>query len=421
MNSGAYMKTFFRGSAISLAGTGLLGILNYLIRRKLSIDLSITDYGTFYSTCALLAMIFGISDVGLTQSGTLMIAAAKNRRSCDAVFSQLFMLKGTLALLCACGVGLFANFFGGTKFRTPCLLPLTALFVCQALGGTLQALWNGRKNYALQQFYNLFIAGVIFSMLWAPGGPVLRRIALCFLFPTAIALTAGLLYSRTAGIGAVRLRINRKLCGALFVTGGVMAVSGASLTMMYYLDTVMLNALRGPDSAGLYNVAIPIMQIAQSMMVFPAVFTPIAVEMTHKKEYSKLLSFVIGAIVVAAAAALPVWMVFNLSGSLLIRLLFDAKYAAAAPALAILCTGMVFFTLGNLLLQVMFCLKKVAAAALITGFAALLNIMLNYLFIRRFGICGAAAATLASYTAFSMITGIALIRILSKKTRTTSC
>ena len=220
-----------------------------------------------------------------------------------------------------------------------------------------------------------------------------------------------------AGIGAVRLRISRKLCGALFVTGGVMAASSAALTLMYYMDTVMLDALRGPSSAGLYNVAIPIMQIAQTLMVFPAVFIPIAVEMTRRKEYSRLLSFVVGAIAAATVAVLPVWWVFHRSGSFLIRLLFDAKYAAAAPALAILCAGMVFFTLGNLLLQVMFCLRKVVAAAVVAGFAALLNMGLNYLLIRRFDICGAAAATFASYTAFAMIIGIVLIRILKREAR----
>ena len=418
MNGGAYLKTFVRGSFISLAGTGLLGVINYLIRRKLSLDLSIADYGTFYSMSALFAMVFGVSDIGLTQSGTLMIAAAQSRRSRDTVFSQLFMLKGGMGLLCAAGVGLFAALFGGPTLRNPCLLPLAALFVCQTLNGTLQALWNGRKKYASQQFFLIFIAGLTFSMLWIPGGgPVLRRVAWCFLFPSAVALTAGLIYSRMAGIGAVRLRISRKLCGALFVTGGVMAASSAALTLMYYMDTVMLEALRGPESAGLYNVALPIMQIAQSLMIFPGVFIPIAVEMSRKKEYSRLLSYVVGAIVVAAVAVLPMWGVFHWSGAFLIRLLFDAKYASAAPALAILCAGMVFFTLGNLLLQVMFCLGKVAAAAFVAGFAAFLNIVLNYLLIRRFDICGAAAATFASYAAFAMTIGVVLIRILKREGR----
>ena len=99
MNGGAYLKTFFRGSVVSLAGTVLLGATNYLVRRKLSIELAIAEYGAFYGMFALLSMVFGVSDVGLTQSGTLAIAAARSRRAIDAVFSQLFMLTGVLALL----------------------------------------------------------------------------------------------------------------------------------------------------------------------------------------------------------------------------------------------------------------------------------------------------------------------------------
>ena len=298
------------------------------------------------------------------------------------------------------------------------MLPLTACFVCQSLNGTLQALWNGRKKYVWQQTYYLFVAVLTLALLYSFGVRTgLGRIASCFMLPAALALALGLACSSIAGIGALRPLVNRKICVSLFVTGGVMAASTASLTFIYYMDTVMLNAIRGPESAGLYNVALPIMQIAQSLMVFPGVFIPIAVEMSRKRDFSKLLSFVIGAIAVAAAAVLPMWWVFHWSGAFLIRLLFDAKYVSAAPALAILCAGMVFFTLGNLLMQIMFCLKRIAVTACITGFAALLNIGLNYFLIRRFDTCGAAAATLASYTAFAMITGIALIRILKRETR----
>ena len=97
-----YFKTFLRGSAVSLLGTGIFGIVNYLIRRTLCLDLSLADYGSFYGTFALLSMIFGFTDLGLTQTGTLLIAAsADDPEKRDRVFSHLFLmlfkiLKGSI-------------------------------------------------------------------------------------------------------------------------------------------------------------------------------------------------------------------------------------------------------------------------------------------------------------------------------------
>ena len=87
MNS--YVKTFLRGSAVSLLGAGVLGLVNYLIRRTLCINMTLEDYGIFYSAFSLFIMGFGITDFGLTQSGTVMIADANDKRQKDIVFHQI--------------------------------------------------------------------------------------------------------------------------------------------------------------------------------------------------------------------------------------------------------------------------------------------------------------------------------------------
>jgi O-antigen/teichoic acid export membrane protein len=60
------------------------------------------------------------------------------------------------------------------------------------------------------------------------------------------------------------------------------AVSTAGISSIYYLDTLCLTLLRSLDEVAIYNIALPLMQIAQCLMVFPVVFTPIAAEMWAK-------------------------------------------------------------------------------------------------------------------------------------------
>ena len=103
-----YLKTFLCGSAVSLFGAGLLGIVNYLIRRTLCYNMTLTDYGTFYSTFALLFMIFSFTDLGLNQSGTVMIASANDKPDQrNIIFTHLFFVKGFLALICSIAVFIF--------------------------------------------------------------------------------------------------------------------------------------------------------------------------------------------------------------------------------------------------------------------------------------------------------------------------
>lgn len=416
--NGAYLRTFFRGSFISLAGTGLFGIVNYLIRRKLSIDLPIAGYGAFYSMFALFALVFGLADIGLTQTGTLMIAAsAESPRRREAVFSQLFLLKGASAILCSCGIVVFFEATGRAEQIAPgLLLMMGVFFIFQTLNGTLQALWNGLKKFGTQQVFLLLTSGLTLALLYGAGGAgSLKRVTLCFTAASAAALLGGLLYSQIGGIGRLRPQFRRKICRTLILTGGQIAVSTSLLSFMYYMDTIMLNSLKGPESAGLYNVALPLMQIVQALMVFPSVFLPIAVEMERKGEYAKLLRFVGGALLVTAAAVGPVWAFFHWSSAFLIRILFDAKYIAAAPAATVLCVGLLFFTLGNFLLQIMFCLRKTGIMVVVSAAAAVLNFVLNYVLINRYDVLGAARATLFSYLIFALLTGTALICVLKRR------
>ena len=414
--NGEYLKTFFRGSSVSLIGTGLFGILNYLIRRKLSIDLSIAQYGTFYALFALYALVFGLADIGLTQTGTLMIAGAADsppRR--DAVFSQLFLLKAVSAVLCACGILWFLRATGRSEYLAGGLTLMALYFVLQTLNGTLQALWNGLKKFGTQQAFYLLTSGLTLALLWAGGARTPGRITLYFTLAAGVALLGGAFCSHMGGSGRLRMQFRKKICKELILTGGQIAISTSLLSFMYYMDTLMLEALRGPESTGLYNVALPLMQIVQALMVFPGVFLPIAVEMERKGEYGKLLRFVGGAVLVTIAAIGPVWGFFHWKSAFLIRILFDAKYVAAAPAATVLCVGLLFYTLGNFLVQIMFCLRKTGVMTGIAAAAALLNFVLNYVLITRNDFLGAAQATLLSYLLFALLTGAALVYVLERR------
>ena len=403
-----YLKIFLRGSAISLLGAGCLGVANYLIRRILCNGMSLEDYGTFYSIFALFSLVFGFTDLGLTQSGTVMIASAADDHSRrDTVFSQLFFIKSVLAVLCAGGFVLY-YLPRQAEVNLIFILLFLAYFVIQIIIGTLQALWGGQKKYSVQQAGYLAVALLILAALCISGNMKLEAVGFCYIFPVIIVLFGGLALSRYCNLGRLIFRIDKDVCRQLLTTGTVVAITTTLLSVMYYMDTIMLHSLRGAESAGLYNVALPIMQIVQACMVFPAVFLPIAVDMSKNKDYTNLLRFVRNALFLALAALVPVGIFFHYSSPWLIGFLFNRQYTAAANATTLLCLGLVFFTLGNFLFQIMLSLKKSATMAVIAAIATVCNLLLNYFMIKSHGVNGAATATLASYAIFSLLSYAAL-------------
>lgn len=404
----SYLKTFLQGSAISLLGAGVLGIVNYLIRRMLCNNMTLADYGIFYSTFALLSLIFVFTDLGLTQSGTVMIASSADEpEKRDTVFTHLFVIKGLLAAVCSIGIFLVFQ-LKPISLDWIFLLLFLCYFTGQIILGTLHALWGGQKKFHIQQTAYIAVAVMTITSLFIFNNFELRFISICFLVPVAVVLGSGLLYSRFTKSGNLCFRWDKDVCKKLLTMGGLIAITTTLLTIMYYMDTVMLNALQGPESAGLYNVALPIMQIVQAGMIFPGVFLPIAVEMGKNKEYRKLLTFVRYALLFAIAAILPVGLFFHFTSSWLISFLFKPEYTDASHAVTILCLGLIFFTLGNFLFQIMLCLKKTVTMAIVAVICTLINVGLNYYLIRYNGVNGAAIATLISYTVFALFTYIAL-------------
>ena len=402
-----YLKTFLRGSAVSLAGAVLQGITNYLVRRILCNTLSLADYGVFYSTFSLLSIVFCFTDMGLIQTGTVMIAtAAEDSQKKNRVFSQLFGLKGSLALG---GSLLFLIFAPGELKNNIIFLSLfLCFFVMQVLLGTIQALWNGQKLYAIQQIAYISVAVLTLTgVLLIPAINLISAV-LCFLLADFFVLTAALVYSHLYKIGRLHLSWDKKLCRQMLMTGGLVAISSTLLSLMFHTDTTMLKFIKGAESAGLYNVAQPIMQILYAAMIFPTVFLPIAAEMGNKQEYAKLQSVVRYALLLALTALFPTGIFFHYCSPWLIRILFKPEYVSAAHATTILCVGLIFFTLGNFLFQIMLSLKKVVVMAVIALFSIICNLCLNYCFILRWDINGAAFATLTSYVIFSLICYVVL-------------
>jgi O-antigen/teichoic acid export membrane protein len=180
--------------------------------------------------------------------------------------------------------------------------------------------------------------------------------------------------------------------------GKWVSISAAGIMVMFSMDSVMLTYYKDLYSVGLYNAAIPIMQVVLSfMLIFPQVLAPIATELLHHNQirqlHKLLLTVTISVFMLTGIGLAILW---SLRQNIILFLFSDA-YSKAATVSLILIAGIPFFTASQMHLTILNNMNRQKTGAILVLCALLLNIFLNAILIPKYDITGAGVATLLSY------------------------
>jgi len=403
--SNNYLIVLVKGSIISFFGAGCIGILNYFVRRELALSLNIVDFGFIYSAYALCNLFLAYLDMGLGQSATILISKAfsNNLKSLgNQYYLQVLLIKLLLSIVVFIFMSLTYKFWLKDFFKysnaTPYFI-LLLVIIFQAVATAPSSVVTALKKFSLLYSGQILI-------------PISMLIIIVFFNP----LHNISIYALSFSIGAIIMFLfwffilwikgyspktksikEFAKIGEIFNLSKWIAISTLGLTTMFYMDSLMLTWLDGLKAVGLYNVALPIMQIAGILLVVPTVFLPIVSEMwsdSKEQEIAVICKFMTE---VTAYLFWPVAFTIILLAKLLIIVLFSSQFTAAATALMILFTGNILFSLSNFYMGTLNAGKYAKLVAISIIIAALVNILLNYLLIPYFSLTGAATATATSY------------------------
>ncbi len=402
-------KSFLQGSAISVAGMALFGVVNYLVRRTLALGLPLDAYGFVYAVLSLLSLCLALMEFGTSKAGTILIArhmACGQKGRAELAFGSLLGFNslagaGMALLLAALSYPLCSSFFHYPSGLEAFLLFLPFV-AASAFESSFITCLNAMKSYlAYNIALNIRALILLGGCLLFAKSCGMDAVALAFLASSlASAGFAWIFLRKCQGMKALPLAFFQAPATRerLFGLGVWVAVSNAGLACIYHMNSLCLVALGGLQDVALYNVALPIMQIVQSMaLVLPMVFTPIATEMLAKGRRVELRRHVL-ALSLGLLALLPPTLVAGhfLSGWI-ITLLFSAEFVGAARTVTILWAGMLFFTAAQIHFNALNAGGRAKSVAVYTGLGAALNLILCLCLIPRFGIEGAAFATAAAY------------------------
>ena len=416
-------KTFTKGALISFVGVLLAGIIGYLIRRVLVLNLSPVEYGFFYSVFSFVSLGLAVVDLGLGNSGTVLMskyAALKEEGRVNLFFSIIIIIKFLTGILLGLLIWFWAPyllsnyfFFPGGLTTVLCL----ALFVpLQSVAGfvisCLEAKQDFKARTVVQIIYYVTVLGLV-TLLTAH----LKSLAPALAYSVAAILTlmGGFIYLKTRY--GLHFDWHYKswfvVCPETWIYARWLTLSIIALATMNYIDTLMLTWLNDLNSVAGYQVALPIAQIARSLIFLPIIFMPIATDLWQRRQLTQIkeiCSFVTLLMVFCAGAGFL--LMLPLAGDL-ISLLFDDRYRWAAPTLVVLGSGMPILVVAQFYLNTLNGMEMPRVAAIASLIGLLVNIVLNLTLIPRFGTLGAALATLLSYLLIVLVTYFNLRRELA--------
>ncbi len=168
-------------------------------------------------------------------------------------------------------------------------------------------------------------------------------------------------------------------------------------------DRLILQYYSDISEVGLYSVGVKIASVLQMIVLsFNSAWSPFMFSLLKKEENAKeqiaKLSTIYAAAVLFLAVALSIF------SKEVIFLMTEKSFHHSYTVVPLIAYSYVFYGMYLMLTNQFFYAKKTLFLPFITGSVAVINIILNFLFIPQYGMIGASTATLLSFIFYGFVT-----------------
>ena len=213
-------------------------------------------------------------------------------------------------------------------------------------------------------------------------------------------------------VGAVRLHVRLGDWAALLRQSWPIGLAFAMSTTFFQVDFILLGLMKGETAVGLYSAAGRLVSIFFTLTIIfvSAVFPHIS--QRAREAPGELGRFLAQASRVALVVALPAGLLATVLARPILAALYGPSYLGATLAFQVLVWSLVVYVLGHLLSYSLVGQDRQTAYLGVLTLGAIINVVLNLLFIGPFGIVGAAVAKLATQVVVLLVAYGLLYRYL---------
>lgn len=405
----AQLKRLTSDTAVYGLSSILGRFLNFLLVPLYTNIFSSNDYGIvapIYSYLAFLAIIvpFGMESAYMRFVSTL--EAGTKRQT----FSTPFWIVTIIALVIAIIIHLSSGFISPIlqlKSDWSIMVPLCAWTIaidaiCIIPFASLR-MDNKSKIFALIKFSSIVLTVVL--NVWFVA---ILKMSIVSIF---IAGLAGSLLSFVLLLPTIirntESDISSTLMKSLMKVGLPTVPAGIAGMMVQVIDRPIMLYLTDAKTSGIYQANY---KLGIFMMLFVSMFQyawqPFYLQMAKDEQASKLFArvmtyFILIGVSIFISLTLFIEPILNIS--ILGYHLLGKEYWSGIHIVPIILLGYLFTGIGVIFSSGLLIKKKTTYMPLVMGTSAIANVVINFSLIPRFGITGAAIATLASYIIMAML------------------
>jgi len=323
---------------------------------------------------------------------------SKDEKNCPYIIGNGLIIKGLISLLAII-------FFWFTIWTLKAPTEIVTLAFFTSIGLLIASIISSYETIfqiKLKMFYfvnfnllnKILLLILIYIVAVWKGG--LFLFYLLSLLPSIILLLQVKHYSEK--IIRPRFEIDFAIWRKIFKESWPLGLSAFFIFIYHRIDQIIIFHLKGPDKVGLYSVAV---RLVESFNIVPiALMASVLPLMSQYYELSKndferiyqlsfkyLLIFII-----------PVASYISIYSDNIVSLFYGKGFLLSGSALRILIWAEVFVFLGVVNNSILIAANKQKIDSIFTGTSAFVNIVLNLVLIPKYGIVGAAIASLVSYS-----------------------
>lgn len=387
---------FFTGSLLSL----LLGFISFPILTRV---LTREEYGVMGLVSTTMLVSVAIAKAGLSDGIIRYYKEYEDGEDRRSIFASTVVLRGLVITAIVAAVYWITVPFVSMRLElkgayTACFLIMSVYLLARPMNIIVLNILRITERTI---FYNICnVASKAFSI-------VLSLVLLLLVVKDFYGYFIGLAAAEVAAAGflfywffkhySVKLgAASGELAKKLIMFGIPLLLTEISYLLLAYADRYMIAAYRGEADLGLYSVGYNLASYAGDIIMFSLSYSVIPIyvglyQKNGKEETEKFLSMCTNYLVIAV---IPMFFIYATVARDMFVTLASLKYEEAAAFSPIILLGSIFMGSNSIFNAGLYIKKKSSAILGIMLFALAVNIAANIVLLPRYGVTGAAYATL---------------------------
>ncbi|OPZ70374.1 MAG: Polysaccharide biosynthesis protein [bacterium ADurb.Bin478] len=399
-----HLKKFLRHSSNYAVGELLAFSASFVSFPILTRALTQNDYGVMSVFSVTLWIFLAFSRAGLAES-TVRFYREYNQPEDSAgqsvYYSTFFFGTVAFALVTALLVVLFGKQIIAWLFHQD-LPGFHYLLAGLIVTGTLYArLLNFYRASQRTISYNIAMVASRFTILAVSLSAVLLVAGTLKVYYTAILAAETVTMVVLVGIFLAQNPVSiASFSGSFFKTclrfGFPLIGFELGYLLLKSVDRYIIQFMLGSEAVAVFSVASNMGHYTKDLILFPLMYalTPIYIEVWHEKGKEATSRFVSTVANISLLVLIPIFLLMTLLGRELIVVLASDKYASAGDLLGVIVAGTLLWALLPIYASGLYIAKKTQIISFTVLVCVLLDVGLNLVFIRWWGIRGSCYAAL---------------------------